>query len=44
MIEATGSLAKSLLAEIWRALATQTEDGVPVRSTYRATYRFVLEE
>lgn len=29
-IEATASLAKSLLAEMWRAVATQTEDGVPV--------------
>lgn len=29
-IEATAGLARSLLAEIWRALATQTEGGVPV--------------
>lgn len=28
--EHTGGLAKSLLAEVWRALATQTEDGIPV--------------
>lgn len=29
-IELTGSLARTLLAEIWRTLATRTEDGVPL--------------
>ena len=29
-IEATASLSRALLAEIWRALATKTEDGVPM--------------
>jgi hypothetical protein len=29
-IEATASLAKSLLAEVWRTLASQTESGIPV--------------